>query len=76
MATVEDAKQRAADVEEHRKIYSGIMKNSTEVGVPFCMGLAMFFTQLVLGNGVIVALVSYVVVHLVVMWIVKTFFTH
>ena len=52
MATMDEAKQRTADAEEHRKIYNGIMKASTEVGVPLCMGLAIFFTQLVLANGI------------------------
>ena len=76
MAMVDEAKQRAADAEEHRKIYKGIMKASAEVGVPFCMGLAMFFTQLVLANGIGVALLSFVGVYLLVWWVVRTFFTH
>ena len=76
MAMVDDAQQRAADAEEHRKIYKGIMKASAEVGVPFCMGLAMFFTQLVLANGIGVAFVSLVGVYLLVWWVVRTFFTH
>lgn len=76
MATMDEVKQRAADAEEHRKIYQGIMKASAEVGVPFCMGLAMFFTQLVLANGIGVAFISFVGVYLLVWWIVKTFFTH
>jgi len=76
MATMDEAKQRTADAEEHRKIYQGIMKASTEVGVPLCMGLAMFFTQLVLAHGVAVAFISFFVVYLAVWWVVKTFFTH
>lgn len=76
MAMVDEAKQRAADADEHRKIYKGIMKASAEVGVPFCMGLAMFFTQLVLANGIGVALLSFVGVYLLVWWVVRTFFTH
>ena len=76
MATIDEAKQRTADAEEHRKIYKGIMKSSTEVGVPLCMGLAMFFTQLVMSNGIGVALISFVAVYLLVWWVVRTFFTH
>jgi Flp pilus assembly protein TadB len=76
MTTADEAKQRAADAEEHRKIYKGIMKASAEVGVPFCLGLAMFFTQLVLSNGVLVAFISFAGVYLLVWWVVKTFFSH
>jgi len=76
MATMDEAKQRTADAEEHRKIYKGIMKASTEVGVPLCMGLAMFFTQLVLANGVGVAFISFVAVYIGSWWVVRTFFTH
>lgn len=76
MATMDEAKQRTADAEEHRKIYNGIMKASTEVGVPLCMGLAIFFTQLVLANGIGVAFISFVAVYMFVWWVVRTFFTH
>lgn len=76
MTTADEAKQRAADAEVHRKIYNGIMKASAEVGVPLCMGLAMFFTQLVLANGLMIATISFVGVYVLVLWIVKTFFSH
>ncbi len=76
MATMDDAKQRTADAEEHRKIYKGIMKASTEVGVPLCMGLAMFFTQLVMANGLGVAVISFAGVYIFAWWVVRTFFTH
>ncbi len=76
MATMDETKQRAADAEEHRKIYKGIMKASTEVGVPLCMALAMFFTQLVLANGIVVAFLSFFVVYGFSWWVVRTFFTH
>lgn len=76
MATMDEAKQRTADAEEHRKIYKGIMKASTEVGVPLTMGLAIFFTQLVLAHGIAVALISAVAVYVFAWWVVRTFFTH
>lgn len=76
MATMDEAKQRTADAEEHRKIYKGIMKASTEIGVPLCLGLAMFFTQLVMAHGIGVAFISFAAVYLLVWWVVKTFFTH
>lgn len=76
MATVDEAKQRAADAEEHRRIYQGIMKKSAEIGVPFSLALTMFFTQLVLANGMFVAILSFVGVYLFVWWVSRTFFTH
>ncbi|MCB2113770.1 MAG: hypothetical protein R3C42_02725 [Parvularculaceae bacterium] len=76
MATADDTAQRVADAEEHQKIYKGIMRASAHVGVPFGLGLAMFFTQLVLANGIGVALASFVVVFALVWWVAKTFFMH
>jgi len=76
MATADDTAQRVADAEEHRKIYKGIMRASAQVGVPFSMGLAMFFTQLVMANGIGVAALSFIVVYVLVWWVAKTFFMH
>lgn len=76
MATIDEAAKRAEDADEHRKAYQGIMKFSAEVGVPFSMALTMFFTQLVLANGLGVAFISFVAVYLFIWWIVRTFFTH
>jgi Flp pilus assembly protein TadB len=76
MASVDETEQRTRDADEHRKIYRGIMKGSAEVGVPLAMGLAMFFTQLVLAHGIGVAVISFVGVYLFVWWVVRTFFTH
>lgn len=75
MAAHTDA-QRVQDAEEHRKTYQAIMKASGEVGVPFSLALTMFFTNLVLANGVGVALVAAVITYLAVFFIVKTFFSH
>ncbi len=72
----DNALQRAADAEQNRKTYQAVMKFSAEVGVPFCLGLSMFFTQLVLANGVGTALVSGVIVYVLVYIIVKLFFSH
>lgn len=72
----DNAMQRAADAEQNRKTYQAVMKFSAEVGVPFCLGLSMFFTQLVLANGIGVALVTGVIVHIAVYIIVKLFFSH
>lgn len=74
MATADDAKQRLADAQEHRKIYDGIMKNSAQIGVPLTMGLAMFFTQLVMGNGWW-ALPWFIATYVLVWWVAKTFFS-
>ncbi len=75
MATVDEAKQRAQDADEHRKIYRGIMKASGEVVVPFSLALAMFFTQLVMGNGWWAAL-WFIATYLLVWFVVRTFFSH
>ncbi len=75
MATADDAHQRLQDAEEHRKIYEGIMKNAARVGVPLTMGLAMFFTQLVMGNGWWAPL-WFLATYLLVWWVAKTFFSH
>lgn len=75
MATADEAKQRLQDADEHRKIYDGIMKNSAQVGVPLTMGLAMFFTQLVMGNG-FWSVPWFIVTYLFVWWVAKTFFSH
>lgn len=72
----QDAAQRTQDAEEHRKTYRAIMKASGEVGVPFCLALTVFFTNLVLANGVGTALVAAVITYLAVFFIVKTFFSH
>lgn len=76
MATVDEARQKEQDAEQHRKIYKGIMKAGGEVGVPASLALAMFFTQLVLANGILVAFASFVAVYVFVWWIVRTFFSH
>lgn len=71
----DEATQRVQDAEEHRRSYNAIMKASTEIGVPFALGLAMFFTQLVMGNGwvaLFTGVATYVIAHI----IVKVFFTH
>lgn len=76
MATVDEQDQRAADAEEHRRNYQGIMKGAAEIGVPLALAGTMFSTQLVLANGLFVAFLSFVGVYLFVWWVVKTFFTH
>lgn len=76
MATANDANQTARDREERMKSFKGIMKGSTEVGVPLAMALGMFFTQLTMGNGWW-AVVWFFAVYLLVYAVVKVFFpTH
>ena len=52
------------------------MKVSGEIGVPSSLGLAMFFTNLVMGHGFGVALVAGVLTYLLVYFVVRTFFSH
>lgn len=72
----DETAQRARDAEEHRKAYHAIMKFSAEFGVPFSLALTMFFTNLVMANGFLVALFAGLVTHFFVFLIVKLFFSH
>jgi uncharacterized membrane protein YGL010W len=72
----DDAVQRAHDAEEHRKSYQGIMRASTEVGVPLAIALTLFFTSLVMANGVLLSMLLGVVVYVASHLIVKLFFSH
>jgi hypothetical protein len=72
----DDAAQRLMDAEEHRRSYVGIMKATGEVAVPLCLGLGAFFTNLVMRNGIGVALVAGILTYLHVFFVVKTFFSH
>ena len=75
MTTADEAKQHAADTLEHRRSYNAIMKAATHVGVPFSMALALFFAQLTMRNGVVVAAISAVIIYVFAWWVVKTFFS-
>ncbi len=72
----DDTIQRVHDAEEHRKSYNAIMKASTEIGVPFSLALAMFFTSLVMANGVLLSIVLGVAVYVFAHVVVKVFFSH
>ena len=76
MATVDEQRQRAQDAEEHRRNYQGIMKGASEIAVPFALAATMLSTQLLMGNGFLVAILSFIGVYLFVWWVVKTFFSH
>ena len=71
----DEATQRALDAEDHQKSYSAIMKLSGEVGVPFALALTAFFTNLVMGNGIL-AVVAAFITYVFVFFVVKTFFSH
>jgi hypothetical protein len=75
MVMAEDA-QRIHDAEEHRKTYVSVMKASGEIGVPFALALTVFFTNLVMANGIGLALVGAIITYLFTFWIVRTFFSH
>lgn len=72
----DEAAQRALDAEAHRKTYEAIMKASSEVGVPFTLALAVFFTCLVMAKGLVVALIAGVFTYLFVFFVVRIFFSH
>jgi len=75
MMTDESA-QRAADAEANKSTYSAVMRGSAEFGVPFSLGLTMFFTQLVMASGIATALVASILTYIAVLVIVKMFFSH
>ena len=72
----DETAQRAQDAEEHRKAYEAVMKVSAEFGVPFASALTVFFTSLVMANGIWVSLFAGVAVYVFVFLIVKLFFSH
>ncbi|MFC2953605.1 hypothetical protein ACFOOP_16825 [Marinicaulis aureus] len=72
----DEAIQRTQDAEEHKKSYESIMGAATEIGVPFSMALAMFFTGLVTRSGVLMAILMAVVVYILAHVVVKMFFSH
>lgn len=72
----DDTMQRVEDAEEHRRSYEGIMTASAQIGVPFAMALTMFFTNLVLANGVLFSIFAGIMVYIFVHIIVKVFFSH
>jgi len=74
----DESMQRAKDAEEHRRDYDQIMTAtaSTEIGVPFSMALAVFFTSLVMANGIWVSLFAGVATYVFAHLVVKIFFSH
>ena len=72
----DDVIQRQQDAEEHMKSYQAIMKAGSEIGVPFCLALTMFFTSLVMANGIWLSLFLGVLTHVFVYIVVKLFFSH
>ncbi|MBI1366015.1 MAG: hypothetical protein GC153_08680 [Alphaproteobacteria bacterium] len=72
----DDVMQRAHDAEEHLKTYRTIMKVSGEVGVPACLGITMFVTNLLLDHGMFLSLVAGVLTYILVHYVVRAFFSH
>lgn len=72
----DDAIQRTQDAEEHLKSYKAIMKAGSEIGVPFSLALTMFFTSLVMANGIWLSLFLGVITYVFVHFVVKAFFSH
>ena len=77
----DDAAHRAidansADSQENKRTYDAFMHAYSEIGVPFAIALTMFFTNLVMRNGILTAVVAAVVTYLLVFFVVKAFFSH
>ncbi len=76
MTMADDAEKSAGDAEAHRKTYAQIMRATGEIGLPFALALTVFFTNLVMANGIALALVGAVITYVFVFFLVKTFFSH
>jgi len=72
----EEMAQDRMDPNEQRRTYKSVMRISSEIGVPFVLALTMFFTNLVMRNGLGIAILAAAVTYLFVYFIVKTFFSH
>lgn len=68
--------EHSADAAAHQDTYKSVMRFATEFGVPFAIALTMFFTNLVMANGLPVAIAAAVVTHFFVFFVVKAFFSH
>ena len=72
----DEAMQRAEDADATEQSYKAIMKAGSEIGVPFALALTMFFTSLVLANGIWLTLFAAIVTYVFVFVVVKAFFSH
>ena len=68
--------QRLKDAEEHQVSYEAIMRASIAFGVPFSLALAVFFTSLVMVNGLAVSFIAGIVTYIFVYFVGTTFFSH
>ena len=73
---IDDTAQRALDAEANKRTYEGVMRASGEIGVPFCLALTVFFTNLVMANGVGIAIFAALITYIAVFFVVKAFFSH
>ncbi|MEM6413936.1 MAG: hypothetical protein AAF720_04695 [Pseudomonadota bacterium] len=71
-----DESQARSDSQENQLTYETFMRAYSEIGVPFAIALTVFFTNLVMANGVMVALIAAAATYLFVYFIVKAFFSH
>ncbi|MEM9705413.1 MAG: hypothetical protein AAF850_04980 [Pseudomonadota bacterium] len=68
--------ENTLDAEQNRQTYDAVMRVAGSIGVPFSLALTMFFTNLVLANGIGLSIVAAVITYLAVFFIVKAFFSH
>lgn len=64
------------DSEMNKNTYDAIMGFGTKHGVSLAAALAVFFTSLVMANGLIGSFLAAVVVYIFSFVIVKSFFSH
>ena len=71
-----DYVQGEMDINMQKGTYEAVMRVGSRHGVGFSLGLALFFTMLLLNSGIILAIFGAIVVYIATYWIVKLFFTH
>ena len=64
------------DIEDQKKTYVGVMKFSGFWGMPASIGLGVFFTSLLVGSGIPVAILMFILTFIFVRVGVKMFFAH
>ena len=72
----QDYERGTMDVSDQQSTFNGVMKFSGYWGMPFSIALAVFFTVLLVGGGLLSGFFSFVLSFIFTQIGVKTFFAH
>ena len=64
------------DVSDQNATYNGVMKFTGQWGAPFSIGLAVFFTALLVNAGILGGIVAFILSFIATRWVLMTFFAH